>query len=102
SNRALGAHDVDAAAAIWSVDYIGLSSANTRTVGREDERVHVAKIFSSRPDAVYVRTPTTVTVNSKWGQAAESGRWTGVWSQDGGTTRIGGVYFAKWKREGDT
>ncbi|MEO7084874.1 MAG: DUF4440 domain-containing protein [Gemmatimonadaceae bacterium] len=101
SNRAIAAHDADAAAAIWSVDYVGVSSSNVRTVGRDAERQHVANIFSARNDAVYVRTPSSVVVNAGWGQAAESGQWTGQWGGAAGTTKIGGVYFAKWKRESD-
>ena len=37
--------------------------------------------FASRPDVVYVRTPSSVSVNKDWGQAAESGRWIGRWTR---------------------
>jgi hypothetical protein len=102
SNRAIAAHDVDAAALIWSEDYVGVSSRNDHAVGRNEERSQLAGIFASRPEVVFVRTPTSITVNAKWGQAGENGRWTGRWSGPEGITRVSGIYFAKWRREEST
>jgi ketosteroid isomerase-like protein len=99
SNRAIAAHDLDTAAAIWSKDYVGVSSGNGRAIGRDEERSQFAELIATRPRVVYVRTPQTVTVNTSWGQAGESGRWSGSWSAADGETRVGGVYFAKWKNE---
>ena len=96
SNRAIAAHDLDAAAAIWAENYVGVSSGNAQSVGRDDERTHFAQLIASRPGVVYVRTPNAVTVNTSWAQAGESGRWSGNWSSAEGVTRVGGIYFAKW------
>lgn len=96
SNRAIAAHDLDAAAAIWTESYVGVSSGNARSIGRDEERTQFAQLIASRPGVVYVRTPNTVTVNTSWAQAGESGRWTGSWSSAEGMTRVGGIYFAKW------
>jgi hypothetical protein len=63
-NRAIAAHDLDAIAAIWSIDYVGVSSANVRVLGRDGKREDFAKQFAARPDVVYVRTPTSITVNT--------------------------------------
>lgn len=98
-NRAIAAHDLDAIAAIWSIDYVGVSSANVRVLGRDGKREDFAKQFAARPDVVYVRTPTSITVNTAWAQAGESGRWSGRWTAQDGTTNIGGIYFAKWRKE---
>lgn len=98
SNRAIAAHDLDSAAVLWSPDYVGVSSTNSRAIGRDAERALLAQLFASRPDAVYVRTPASITVNVAWGQAGESGRWSGKWSGANGVTRVGGTYFAKWTK----
>jgi ketosteroid isomerase-like protein len=98
-NRALAAHDLDAIATTWSIDYVGLSSTNTRVLGRDAKREDFAKQFAARPNLLFVRTPTSITVNTVWAQAGESGRWSGQWTLDEGTTRVGGVYFAKWQKE---
>jgi len=99
SNRAIAAHSLDSAAAIWSADYVGVSSRNHRSVGREAQRESFTRIFATRPGVVFVRTPTSITVNTAWAQAGENGRWTGRWTGPDGVTRVGGIYFAKWRRE---
>jgi ketosteroid isomerase-like protein len=98
-NRALAAHDLDAIAATWSIDYVGLSSTNARVIGRDAKREDFAKQFAARPNLLFVRTPTSIIVNTVWGHAAESGQWSGEWTLADGTTRVGGVYFAKWQKE---
>jgi ketosteroid isomerase-like protein len=98
SNHAIAAHDLDAAAAVWAQDYVGVSSGNARAIGRDDERAHFATLIATRKDVVFVRTPSSVTINTSWGQAGESGRWSGKWSGSDGVTRVGGIYFAKWKK----
>jgi len=90
SNRAIAAHDLDSAAVIWSANYVGVSSRNDRAVGRDEERRQMAGIFASRPEVVFVRTPTSIAVNAQWAQAGENGRWTGKWSGPDGVTRVGG------------
>jgi ketosteroid isomerase-like protein len=98
-NRALAAHDLDAIAKTLSIDYVGLSSTNTRVLGRDAKREDFAKQFAARPNLVFVRTPTSIIVNTAWAQAAENGQWSGEWTLAGETTRAGGVYFAKWRKE---
>ena len=51
-----------------------------------------------QPHLIFVRTPRTITVNSSWGQAGEGGRWAGHWMHHDSLTRVGGEYFAKWKK----
>jgi ketosteroid isomerase-like protein len=100
SNRAIAAHDADATTAVMSDDYVSVSSGNTRNVGRDAARVSYAQIFSTRRGVIFVRTPKTITVNPAWGQAGESGTWTGKWSSADGSVRVGGIYFAKWNKTG--
>ena len=101
SNRAIAAHDLEAAAAVWSADYVGVSSGNARALSREDERRQFAELIATRPLVAYLRTPEKISVNPGWQQAGESGHWSGHWSAADGETRVGGIYFAKWKKEGN-
>jgi ketosteroid isomerase-like protein len=98
SNRAIAAHDTAALAKEWLPEFQMVSSTNAQSNGREAARTRFAEIFTDRPDVVYVREPVAITVNAQWGQAAERGRWTGRWTQRDGATRVGGEYFAKWKK----
>ena len=98
-NRAIAAHDLDAIAKTWSTDYVGVSSANLRVIGRDAKREDFAKQFAARPNLVWVRTPASIVVNTAWAHAAESGQWSGEWTLANETTRVGGVYFAKWQKE---
>ena len=100
SNRAIAAHDLDGVASVWLPEFHSVSSTNAQANGRDAARATFAQYFAVRPDVVYLREPTAITVNTAWGQAGESGRWTGSWTQADGVTRVGGIYFAKWKRVG--
>jgi hypothetical protein len=95
SNRAIAAHDLDGIASVWVPEFHSVSSTNAQTNGRDAARANFAQYFATRPDVVYLREPTSITVNTVWGQAGESGRWTGSWTQADGVTRVGGIYFAK-------
>jgi ketosteroid isomerase-like protein len=100
SNQAIAAHDLAAAADVWSADYVGVSSGNARALNREDERRQFAELIATRPHVTYLRTPDIISVNPDWRQAGESGHWSGSWSAAEGETRVAGIYFAKWKQEG--
>ena len=97
-NGAIAAHDTAAMAKFWLPEYHGVSSRNTQSNGRDEERAGWTELFASRPALIFVRTPRTVTVNANWGQSWEAGRWTGQWMQHDSLTRVGGEYFAKWKK----
>ena len=98
SNRAIAAHDLDGVASVWLPEFHSVASTNAQANGRDAARANFVQFFATRPDVVYLREPTSITVNSAWAQAGESGRWTGSWTQADGVTRVGGIYFAKWKR----
>jgi ketosteroid isomerase-like protein len=100
SNKAIAVHDLEAAAEIWSADYVGVSSGNARALSREEERRQFTELVATRPHVTYLRTPDRISVNLAWQQAGESGHWSGSWSAADGETRVGGIYFAKWKKEG--
>ena len=101
NNRAIAAHDTTAVASIWLPEFWLVSSTNAQSAGRDAARARFAQIFASRPDVVFVRTPQQVHVNASWAQAAESGTWTGRWTQSDGVTLVGGRYFAKWRKLND-
>lgn len=98
SNRAIAAHDIDGVAAHWTETFQITTSAGGQRSGREASRADFARHFAERPDVVYVRTPDRIQVFGPWGMAAESGRWTGQWTQEDGVTRIGGSYYAQWRK----
>lgn len=98
SNRAIAAHDLDAVASVWLPEFHSVASTNAQANGRDAARANFAQYFANRPDVVYLREPASITVNSAWGQAGENGRWSGSWTQPDGVTRVGGIYFAKWKK----
>lgn len=98
SNRALARRDLDGISRHWLTDFHMVSSTNEQSAGRDAARARFRQIFASRSNVVYVREPERIEVNQAWGQAAESGRWTGRWSDRYGSTRVGGVYFAKWRK----
>lgn len=101
SNQAIARHDTLALARFFAPEFVSVSSSNARSVGLDSARHRYAELFRTRRDVVFVRLTDSVVVNYEWGQAAESGRWTGRWTQRDGLTNVGGPYFAKWvKRDG--
>ena len=100
SNRAIAAHDASALAAFWMADYHITPSTSAMLAGREANRVLFAELFESRPDVVYTRTPDSVAVNVPWSVAAEQGHWNGQWTQGERMIRVGGSYYAQWRKIG--
>ena len=98
SNRAIAAHDTAAMAAEWMPSLHVVSSNSAQMDGRETNLGRFAEQFAARPDVVYRRTPRSVVVYPPWGMAAESGSWTGSWTDAEGKIRIAGTYFAKWQK----
>lgn len=98
SNRAIARKDLTGLSRHWLPEFHMVSSTNEQSAGRDVARARFREIFASRANVVYVREPERIEVNQQWGQAAESGRWTGRWSDSYGSTRVGGVYFAKWRK----
>jgi hypothetical protein len=98
SNQALARRDLTRLSQRWLPEYYMLSSRNEQSVGRDSARASFRRTFSSRANVVYVREPAKIEVNQSWGHAAETGRWTGRWSDSYGSTRVAGVYFAKWRK----
>jgi hypothetical protein len=101
SNQAIARHDTIALARVFAPEFVSISSTNARSIGADSARSRYAQLFKTRRDVVFIRTPDSIAVNYMWGQAAESGRWTGRWTQIDGVTNVGGSYFAKWVKRGD-
>jgi ketosteroid isomerase-like protein len=101
SNRAIASRNLNGVARHWLPEFHMISSTNDQSAGRDAARARFQSIFASRANVVYVREPEKIEVNQAWGHAAESGRWTGRWSDSYESTRVGGVYFAKWRKVND-
>lgn len=98
SNSAIARHDTAGIGAILNADVVVVTSNSLHAVGRATNLQGFADQFRSRTDVVYERTPDEVRVFEPWGMASERGRWTGSWTDADGKIRIGGSYFAKWRR----
>lgn len=98
SNAAIAAHDPPAIAKAWMDDVHVVSSTSAQTAGRAANQERMAQQFARRPDTIYVRTPTTIDVNTAWAVASERGEWTGGWTEPDGKMTIGGTYLAQWRK----
>ena len=101
SNRAIAAHDADVLAASWMDTFHIVTSTSEQRAGREANRQAFRQQFAARPDVVYVRQPSTVTVFGPWKVASERGTWTGRWTETDGRVEIGGDYLAQWRKVGE-
>ncbi|KQY54667.1 nuclear transport factor 2 family protein [Lysobacter sp. Root494] len=54
-------------------------------------------LLQKRPDLVQIFTPERVERNAKWKFAAERGRWSESWQEQGENTEVRGSYYALWK-----
>lgn len=70
----------------------------TRSVsGRKNlVRSHEA-LVQKRPDLLQVYTTERVDRNPRWKFAAERGRWSESWQEQGEPTELSGSYYALWK-----
>jgi hypothetical protein len=75
-----------------------LTSTNGFFSGKEAVQNIYQSVFNSRPDVLFVRTPTAIMVNRDWNMASESGNWTGTWTVNGAPIAVGGDYYAKWHK----
>lgn len=102
-NRAIENHDAASIGKYIDSEYQITTSNGEQFQGSPDEEVAGwTRIFSNRPDVVYVRTPDTVAVSSYYALAAENGTWVGRWKSSKGDVEIGGQYFAQWRKvDGD-
>lgn len=98
SNAAIARHDTAGIGAILAPQLIVVSSNSAQSVGRQAMLDRFAQQFAARPDVTYRRTPRDVRVFAPWGMAAESGTWTGSWTDTDGKLAIGGSYYAKWRK----
>jgi hypothetical protein len=98
SNAALLKKDTEVFISTLMPDYHAVTSSNRQLSGHGDQRKMMNMVMEKYPDAVYVRTPHTVEVNLPRSTAAESGTWTGKWTDVDETIELKGNYFAKWTR----
>ena len=98
SNAAIAAHDIAGIARAWVSDVHVVSSTSAQTAGSQANQQRMARQFETRPDTIYVRTPSTIDVYSPWNVASERGEWIGRWTEPDGKLEIGGTYLAQWRR----
>ena len=98
SNAALARRDVDAIASFWTEEIHVTSSMSSQLCGVEANRRLYQDLFASRPDTLYIRTPSEVVVMPAWQVALEAGEWVGTWTDPDGAVRVSGRYMAQWLR----
>lgn len=98
SNAAIARHDADAFAASMASDIMVVTSRSAKTTTRD---AYASFLRNPRPGEVYRRVPDEVKVFAQWNMASERGTWTGSWAEPDGQVRIGGSYFAKWRKVND-
>jgi hypothetical protein len=97
SNTSIARHDTAGVGAILAPTWS--SSRRIRfAIGRATNLQRFADQFRTRPDVLYERAPDEVRIFEPWAMASERGHWTGSWTDTDGKIRIGGSYFAKWRR----
>ena len=100
SNEALAAHDTAGFARSLRADVRVVSGTGLVRDSRTAYVASIAEQVAQFPDAVYVRTPTTIERSADRTLAAEQGTWTGNWTTPTGPVAVRGSYFAQWQREG--
>lgn len=100
-NRAIAGKDAGAIRAVLAKDVVLVTGTDSSTiVGRDSQLAVWQEDFDADDRAIYVRTPTCVSLSPLAPIALEIGTWRG---QD---TRpqhdeVAGVYTAKWRRTAD-
>jgi ketosteroid isomerase-like protein len=98
NNTALKAHDAAGVASAYLDNFFLLTSTNGFFTGKESVQNIYQSVFNSRPDVLFIRTPTAIMVNRDWNMASERGNWTGTWTVNGVPIAVGGDYYAKWHK----
>ncbi len=98
SNKAIAEHDTVAVAKVWMDNFLVISSRDYQIEGWEANRKLFLAEFKTKPDVIYVRTPSAIEVMDKWNMAAENGTWVGSWTSGGNKIQLGGSYYAKWHK----
>ena len=100
NSRAIARHDISGMREAWSSDIHLICCGNVMFSGssalmtsyQEDE-------FRNAAFVAYVRIPERITVSTDRAQAAEYGKWVGVFARPDPVSS--GRYFASWKKERD-
>ncbi len=98
SNLAIVHQDIDGIASAWMDDIVVLGSTSVQLAGAEANRRFYQAQFARRPDTVWVRTPSAVSVMLSWNVAGEEGDWSGRWTEPDGPVEMRGRYMAQWVR----
>jgi virginiamycin B lyase len=98
NNRAIARHDIAGMRAAWATDIHLICCGNAMFSGASALIASYKAVEFKNPGFVeYVRIPESITVSSDRSQAAEYGRWIGVFRSPEPDPL--GRYFASWKKE---
>jgi ketosteroid isomerase-like protein len=100
-NRAIAMKDAGAIRAVLAKDVILVTGTDSSTIIGRDAQVAVwQEDFDADYRAVYVRTPTCVSLSPLAPIALEVGTWRGVDTRPQ-HDEVAGIYTAKWRRTAD-
>jgi ketosteroid isomerase-like protein len=98
SNQAIVNKDIDGIASVWKDDILVLGSTSVQLAGAQANRRFYSAQFARRPDTLWVRTPSAVSVMPAWRVGLEEGHWSGQWTEPDGPIEMSGRYMAQWVR----
>ena len=98
SNAALAAHNGAAFAQVLKDDATVVAASGKVTQGRAAIQQGIESRWSSQPDLVFARTPTTIEISRSDSAASERGTWTGHTTTPAGTADSRGDYLAVWRK----
>lgn len=100
SNEAIARHEIETMRSFLSDDFVISVSTGSIERSRDEHIDSFAQHFDQYPDAIYVRTPSSITVSDAYPLAIEQGTWVGTRTLQNGKIESGGEYTAAWKLTG--
>jgi ketosteroid isomerase-like protein len=98
SNAALASHNAAAFAQVLKDDATVVAASGKVIQGRAAMQKKIESRWSSQPDLVFVRTPTTIDISRSDPAASERGSWTGHATTPAGLADWRGDYLAVWRK----
>jgi ketosteroid isomerase-like protein len=98
SNEALAAHNAAAFAQLLKDDATVIAASGKVIQGRAAMQKEIESRWSSQPDLVFVRTPTSIAPSRSDPAASERGTWSGHATTAAGPADWRGDYLAVWRK----
>jgi ketosteroid isomerase-like protein len=97
-NAAIVQKDSIKIASFCTTDYTLITSRSSEGKSPDFSRFAFNSEFTNKLNVVYERIPDKIRVYENWKMAAETGHWTGSWTEPDGKVQLEGSYYAKWHK----